>query len=266
MKSNCCMSTFNTEYGVTRRRRVSVYSGVGLLILLALACGQPPPGQGAGEIESSATNQVSFRVETVVAGLQVPWSIAWAPDGRMFFTERPGRVRVVVNGQLRSQPLIVLTDVEPSGESGLMSLALHPQFSVNHFLYLSYAYKGASQLVRVVRYRESEAGLTDRQVIIENIPAAQYHAGCRLGFGPDGKLYITTGDATERGLAQKLDSLAGKTLRLNDDGTVPTDNPFVGQPNARPEIWSLGHRNASGNGLAARNQSDVSNRARTIRL
>ncbi len=217
-----------------------------VLISLALACGQPPSGQGAGEIESSSTKEVSFQVETVVAGLQVPWSIAWAPDGRMFFTERPGRVRVVVNGQMRSQPLIVLTDVEPTGESGLMSLALHPQFAKNHFLYLSYAYKGESQLVRVVRYRETEAGLTDRKVIIENIPAAQFHAGCRLGFGPDAKLYITTGDATERQLAQKLDSLAGKTLRLSDDGTVPSDNPFVGQQNARPEIWSLGHRNAQG--------------------
>jgi aldose sugar dehydrogenase len=164
----------------------------------------------------------------------------------MFFTERPGRVRVVVNGQLRAQPLLVIDDVEPTGESGLMGLTLHPQFASNHFLYLAYAYKGATQLVRVVRYREAETGLTDRQVIIENIPAAQYHAGCRLGFGPDGKLYITTGDATQRALAQKLDSLAGKTLRLNDDGSVPTDNPFVGQQNARPEIWSVGHRNAQG--------------------
>ncbi|MBA3514840.1 MAG: PQQ-dependent sugar dehydrogenase [Pyrinomonadaceae bacterium] len=237
------MSTFNTKCRVTR---ASSYPVGALLISLALGCGQPPAGQGAGEIESSSAKEVSFQVETVVAGLEVPWSITWAPDGRMFFTERPGRVRVVVNGQLRSRPLIILKDVEPSGESGLMSLTLHPQFANNHFLYLSYAYKSESQLVRVVRYRESESGLIDRQVIIENIPAAQFHAGCRLGFGPDAKLYITTGDATERALAQRLDSLAGKTLRLNDDGTIPSDNPFVGQQNARPEIWSLGHRNAQG--------------------
>ena len=215
-------------------------------MMLTLACGEAPKGQGAGEIESSSTKEVSFKVETAVSGLQVPWSIAWSPDGRMFFTERPGRVRVVVNGQLRPQPLISVSDVEPSGESGLMSLALHPQFADNHFIYLAYAYKGASQLVRVVRYRETDTGLTDRKIIIENIPAAQFHAGCRLRFGPEGKLYITTGDATERPLAQKLDSLAGKTLRLNDDGTVPSDNPFVGQANARPEIWTLGHRNAQG--------------------
>ena len=142
--------------------------------------------------------------------------------------------------------MFVVPDVEPSGESGLMSLALHPQFATNHFLYLAYAYKGAAQEVRVVRYRETSTELTDPKVIIEKIPAAQFHAGCRIAFGPDGKLYITTGDATERSLAQRLDSLAGKTLRLNDDGTVPADNPFVGQKGARPEIWSYGHRNAQG--------------------
>jgi aldose sugar dehydrogenase len=100
--------------------------------------------------------------------------------------------------------------------------------------------------VRVARYRETPGGFTDRKIIIEDIPATYLHAGCRLRFGPDGKLYITTGDATKRELAQQLDSLAGKTLRLNDDGTVPGDNPFVGRANARPEIWTYGNRNAQG--------------------
>lgn len=209
-------------------------------------CNQPPPGQGTGETEAAPVSQTNFRVETVVANLEVPWSIAWAPDGRMFFTERPGRVRIYEKGQLRAEPLFVVPDVEPSGESGLMSLALHPQFGSNHFLYLAYAYKGTEQQVRVVRYKETASRLTDQKIIIEGIPAAQFHAGCRLRFGPDQKLYITTGDATERGLAQRLDSLAGKTLRLNEDGTVPSDNPFVNQSNARPEIWTIGHRNAQG--------------------
>jgi glucose/arabinose dehydrogenase len=164
----------------------------------------------------------------------------------MFFTERSGRVRVFENGKLRPDPLFTVPDVEPTGESGLMSIALHPQFAANHWLYLSYAYKGDGQNVRVVRFRETNGGLSDRKVIIEGIPAAQFHAGCRLRFGPDAKLYVTTGDATRRELAQQLDSLAGKTLRLNDDGTVPADNPFVGQANARAEIWSYGHRNSQG--------------------
>ena len=210
-----------------------------LLTLLVLSCAHPPPGRGAGEVETtpqqSALGQVSFRVETVVGNLEVPWSIVWAPDGRMFFTERVGRVRIYENGKLRPEPLFTVPDVEPSGESGLMSIALHPQFASNHLLYLSYVYKGENQNVRVVRYREAATGLTDRKVIIENIPAAQFHAGCRLRFGPDNKLYITTGDATRRDLAQRLDSLAGKILRVNDDGTVPPAIPSSrkGMPDPR---------------------------------
>jgi glucose/arabinose dehydrogenase len=217
-----------------------------IISTIALACSHPPPGRGAGEIESSAQTQSSFKVETVIPNLEIVWSIVWTPDGRMLFTERPGRVRVYENGRLRPQPLFVLPDVEPRGESGLMSIVLHPQFASNHLLYLSYAYNSNGQKVRVARYRETPDGFVDRKVIIENIPAAQFHAGCRLRFGPDGKLYITTGDATDRQIAQQLSSLGGKTLRLNDDGTVPSDNPFVGHSDARPEIWTYGNRNSQG--------------------
>ena len=233
-------------------RRVTLkrfsFPAIALLIVLAVSCsGPPPPGKGSGEVETAPQSNVNFKVETVVGGLQVPWSIVWAPDGRIIVTERLGRVRVVENGALRPQPLYTVSDVEPTGESGLMSVALHPQFATNRFLYLSYAYRASNGIaVRVVRFRETPQGLQDRTVVIENIPAARFHAGCRIRFGNDGKLYITTGDATDRQLAQRLDSLAGKTLRLNDDGTVPSDNPFVGQANVRPEIWSYGHRNAQG--------------------
>ena len=224
-----------------------LFGALACALALLLACGQPPPGRGAGETASTADGAVSFRVETVVSGLEVPWSIAFTPDGRMLFTERPGRVRVFEGGRLRPEPLAVIPDVEPTGESGLMGLALHPQFATNHLLYLAYAYSSrGDERVRVVRFRETGGGLTDRKVIIEEIPAAQFHAGTRLRFGPDGKLYVTTGDATTREIAQRLDSLGGKILRLNDDGTVPPDNPFVGQTGARPEIWSYGHRNSQG--------------------
>ncbi|MBC7911101.1 MAG: PQQ-dependent sugar dehydrogenase [Pyrinomonadaceae bacterium] len=227
--------------------RNTLFSIIVSSVLLTAACGQAPTGRGEGEIASTASGTVSFRVETVIGGLTVPWSIVFTPDGRMIFTERPGRVRVYEKGSLRPEPLYAVQDVEAKGESGLMSLALHPEFAKNKFLYLAYAYDSNNQtLVRVVRFRETGTGLVEPKLIIENIPAEQYHAGTRLRFGPDGKLYITTGDAGKRELAQRLDSFAGKTLRLNDDGTAPADNPFVGQQNARPEIWSYGHRNAQG--------------------
>jgi aldose sugar dehydrogenase len=216
------------------------------VLLLMFACSQPPQGRGAGETFSTGDGAVRFRVETVVGNLEVPWSIVFTPDGRMLFTERPGRVRVFEKNKLRAEPLAVITDVERGSESGLMGLTLHPEFAQNHLLYLAYAYNDDGVKVRVVRFRETGAALTDRKVIIEGIPAARFHAGTRLRFGPDAKLYITTGDAAQKELGQRMDTLAGKTLRLNDDGTVPTDNPFVNRPNTRPEIWTYGHRNSQG--------------------
>ncbi len=215
-------------------------------VAMAVGCGQKPKGLAENEIVVTQKGDAKFRVETVAGGLEVPWGFAFLPDGNMLFTERPGRVRIIEKGKLKAEPVFKVADVEPSSESGLMDISLHPKFAKNKFVYLAYAYNNDGKRVKIVRYKFDGKILIEPKIIIENIPGAPNHAGTRARFASDGKLYVTTGDATDWNLAQKTDSLAGKTLRLNDDGTIPEDNPFVKDKNYRPEIFSTGHRNAQG--------------------
>ena len=229
------------------RKNLAVFVLLMFFSLSAAGC-SAADGEADFPIISSSENVPPLKVETVAENLEIVWSIVFAPDGRIFFTERPGRVRVIENGKLRAAPFYTIPDIELSGESGLMGMTLHPNFAENHYVYLAYAYNDTANehSVRVVRYRETSDTLVEPKTIIEAIPASKYHAGTRLKFGPDAKLYLTTGDATKQERAQNLASINGKTLRLNDDGTIPADNPFVNQKDARPEIWTYGHRNAQG--------------------
>jgi aldose sugar dehydrogenase len=199
----------------------------------------------------------SFKVETVTEGLEVPWGIEFLPDRfakgatpTMLVTERPGRLRIVRNGKLDPNPISGLPTITARGEGGLMDLALHPKFGQNRWLYLAYTIEGNGGLLqtRVSRFRFTDRGLTEKLDIFPGVPgtAAGNHFGSRLAFGQDGKLYITLGERGEPKRAQDLQNLNGKTLRLNDNGTVPTDNPYVGRSDVRPEIFSFGHRNAQG--------------------
>jgi glucose/arabinose dehydrogenase len=198
----------------------------------------PPP---AAEIFTAADG-TRFAVQTFMSRVQIPWGLAFAPDGRLFFTERPGRVRIVQNGTLVQQPAAVLGDVRAEGEGGLLGLAFHPAFATNRFVYVVYTAVASNgrAVNRVVRFRELNNTLAEAAVIIDNIIGADIHDGGRIRFGPDGKLYVTMGDAANASLSQDLASLNGKILRLNDDGSTPDDNPF------RLLVFSYGHRNPQG--------------------
>jgi len=202
---------------------------------------QPLP-YGGGSDTSSSTESVGYRAEEVVSGLEVPWSIVWTSPERMLVAERPGRIRIVENGKLLEKPLISFEDTIHKGETGLMGVATDPEYSQNKFIYACYATEEKNDLVgQVVRLTDNGSSAVINKTLIKDIPSAQYHAGCRVAFGPDGKLYVTTGDATDRNLAQNTSSLAGKILRINNDGSIPEDNPFPNSP-----IWSFGHRNPQG--------------------
>ena len=172
----------------------------------------------------------------------MPWGIAFAPDGRMFVTERPGRIRVIENRQLRKEPWATVADVVGAGEAGLMGIALSPGFASDHYVYVVATFVENSRLFnRVLRFTEVNGLGTDMQVLIDSIPAAEFHAGDAIAFGPDGMLYIATGDAGKPGDAAKVESLAGKILRYTPDGRIPADNPFPGSP-----VYALGLRNVQG--------------------
>lgn len=186
---------------------------------------------------SLRTENVSGDKEIIARDLDTPWAITFLPDGDMLVPERSGQVqRIGTNGNK-----FQVEGVRETGEGGLLGIALAPDFSSSNYVYLYYTTGTASRLTNQVdRYRLSENNLTERTEIIANIPAASNHNGGSIAFGPDDKLYITTGDAQEENLAQDKTSLAGKILRINPDGSTPSDNPYG---NA---TWSYGHRNPQG--------------------
>jgi glucose/arabinose dehydrogenase len=208
---------------------------VALAALFTPACGpDPSPPQRNG-----------LRVEVIASHLVVPWSLAVAPDGRVFVAERPGRIRVIVRDTLATDiwATIPVVDGTPHNwETGLMGLALHPEFARNPYVFVCYTARTSDGFVnRVARLRERDGHGDSLSVLVDEIPAGWYHNGCRVKVGPDEKLYVTTGDAYRELPAQNESSLAGKVLRLNLDGSIPSDNPIPGSP-----MWSLGHRNPQG--------------------
>lgn len=201
----------------------------------------------ASDAEIRAIADIAYEVQPVLGNLEVPWSIVFTDNNRMLITERDGAVRVAQssdgnNWQLRDQPIHVFSNISSEIEEGLMGMTLDPSYPENKYVYICYAYPENGDLWdRIIRMTDLGNSFGDEKIIIDKIPSARFHAGCELGFGPDGKLYISTGDATDAKSAQDRGSLAGKILRLNADGTIPDDNPFGNSP-----IYSIGHRNPQG--------------------
>ena len=190
-------------------------------------------------------NPPGVTVDTVAEGLDVVWSLEFASDGRLFLTEKAGRVRIVnVNGDLDPVPWVTVQNVTAEiRENGLNGLALHPNFPDEPWVYVMYTVdRGDEQVTnRVSRFREVDGRGGEEQILLDDIPGATTHNGGRIEFGPDGMLYVGTGDARDRTRAQNLDNLGGSILRLTPEGDVPVDNPWPGNP-----IWAYGFRNPLG--------------------
>ena len=195
-------------------------------------------------IFNSSTNNASSDkgIAVIAENLQTPWSIVLSTDGRVFFTERIGTIRVIsANGTLAHDPVGYIR-VDQVGEGGLLGIDLHPNFTSNHKIYIYHTYSNSSGIYnRVMLLVENENKIVDSQIILDGIPGGRFHDGGRLKFGPDNKLYISTGDTGIAELSQNKSSLAGKILRISDDGTIPIDNPFPGSA-----VYAYGFRNVQG--------------------
>ncbi|MFA4894352.1 PQQ-dependent sugar dehydrogenase [Brevundimonas sp.] len=225
---------------------------------------RPPNGAGQQPAFAGQTRAPGVRTETAMAhnvvasGLEHPWGLALLPDGRWLVTERPGRLRIISAAGAISEPVAGLPAVDARGQGGLLDVAVGPTFGQDRMIYWSYSEaREGGNATSVARGRLSDDGtrVEDAEVIFRALPvyAGDKHFGSSLAFDGQGHLFITLGersDAPMRPQAQDLGSHMGKTIRINADGSVPRDNPFVGRAGALPEIWSLGHRNVQGIAIA----------------
>lgn len=185
---------------------------------------------------------VGLADKVLTSNLTLPWEILWGPDNQIWVTERGGRISRVNPSTGAITPLLTIGDVSARGEGGLLGMALHPDFSSTPQVFVAYNYNDAGNYrEKIVRYNYNSGALSGATTILDNIRGSNNHNGCRLAFGPDKKLYLSTGDAEDQSLPQNAGSLNGKILRIETDGGIPADNPTAGSA-----IWSIGHRNAQG--------------------
>ncbi|MBB6005370.1 PQQ-dependent sugar dehydrogenase [Arcicella rosea] len=204
------------------------------------------------KITKSSTE--GLKIETVVTGLNVPWGIAFLPNGDMLVTERTGQLRLVHEGKLVAEPIQGLPAIVSKGQGGLLDIKLHPNYVKNGWIYFTYSSPaaegetGKGSNTALMRAKLVGNTLTEQKVVFKATPnvTTNHHYGGRIAFDRAGYLFLTVGERGQQDEAQKLTTFQGKVVRLHDDGTVPTDNPFVGKEGARPEIYSYGHRNPQG--------------------
>jgi len=219
----------------------------GLIALLSLAF-----GVDIHTTDSPPRTDDRFHLVTVVDGLEHPWGMAFLPTGDILVTERPGRLRLVRQGLLDPQPIAGLPAIAAHSQGGLLDVAIHPDYAQNGWVYLSYAAAGPGGIgTEVGRARLADHALVDWETLFVLAPKSDSgrHFGSRLVFDRTGHLYITLGDRGERHRAQDMADHAGSVVRLNEDGGIPADNPFVTRPDMRKEIFSYGHRNPQGAAL-----------------
>jgi glucose/arabinose dehydrogenase len=219
---------------------------VGLLVLMLVVILPVGPARGASNLPPGFTDD-----SQVVSGLTNPTDMEFAPDGRLFVAEQAGRIRIAKppDGTLTTF-LNISTKVDSSGERGLQALTFDPNFSTNHYLYLQYTRKATSttpvhnRVVRVTASGDKVVSGSEKLIFKLGNQTTDHHMGGAIDFGTDGKLYISTGDNETPNKAQKLTNLFGKMLRINKDGTIPTDNPFYSAASGNNRaIWALGLRN-----------------------
>ncbi len=244
-------------------RRLGIQSGFVTALVAAFLLGTPDVsraeiGSDEPRIDSLqppedprdiADKDFPFELRKIADKLESPWSMAFLPDGRMLVTERPGRLRVLIGDQLQPEPISGVPTVLCCSHSGLLDVSVDPNFSENHRLFLSYMHgTPEAGTIRIMSATLDGNALIDNRVLFESRPAAKGldQIGGRLAFGPDHKLYLTIGDRFQMERAQNLMDDGGKIIRINVDGSIPEDNPFVGRADALPEIYSYGHRNPQG--------------------
>ena len=233
-----------------RNRNFFKYPGLALMVLMCLLWSGIVAG--AQTLKPTAGTDEGFKIVEIADGLQHPWGLAFLPDGRILVTERPGRLRIIENGQLNPRPVSGLPEIAASGQGGLLDVAIHPNYRDNGWIYFSFVGPGKGGMgTEVARARLNGNRLKDLQLLFRMAHKSRTsrHFGSRLLFDRKGYLFITLGDRGDRPRAQRLNDHAGSVIRLHDDGRVPADNPFLTRKGARPEIYSYGHRNLQGMAL-----------------